>query len=58
MYNKRVVRTIIGKIDTSSDFKVEIKQGGSIAPVLFMFLVMAFAETLEDKLTYPVLSKS
>ena len=49
MYENCVVRLIIGKIDTSIPFKVGVKQGDSMAPVLFLFLIMAFAETLEKE---------
>ena len=31
------------------DFKVGVKQGDSVAPDLFLFIVMAFAETLEKE---------
>ena len=49
MYDKSIVNTIIGKVETSSDFKVGVKQGDIMAPVLFMSLMMAFAKTLEDE---------
>ena len=48
MYADSVVRLIIGKFDMSIPFKVGVKQGDSVAPVLFLFLMMAFAETLEQ----------
>ena len=51
MYEKSIVKLIIGKLETSIDFKVGVKQGYSMAPVLFMFLMVAFAETLEDEWT-------
>ena len=62
MYANTKVRLIIGKIDTSIPFTVGVKQGDSMAPVLFLFLVMAFAETLEKewdkaKLTKPRFSR-
>ena len=47
MYRNNKVRLIIGKIDTSIPFEVGMKQGDSVAPVLFPFLVMAFAEAVE-----------
>ena len=43
------VRLIIGKIDTSIPFEVGVKQGDSVAPVLFLFLMMAFAEVIEQE---------
>ena len=47
-YNKSIVKLIIGKVDTSIDLKVGFNQGDSTSPLLFLFLIMAFAETLED----------
>ena len=55
---KNIVKLIIGKIETSIDFKVGFKQGYRMDPVLFLFLMMAFSETLEDKWTALRLSKS
>ena len=49
MYSNNKVRLIIGKIDTSIPFEVGVKQGDSVAPVLFLFLMMAFAETIEQE---------
>ena len=48
MYEKSIVKLIIGKVETSIEFKVGIKQGDSISSLQFMFLMMAFSETLED----------
>ena len=58
MYNKRIVKIIIGKVETSIDFKMGAKQGDSMAPVLFLFLMMAFAKKLEDEWTALGLSKA
>ena len=58
MYDKSVVKLIIGNIETSIDFKVVVKQRDSMAPVLFMFMMMEFSETLEDRWTHLVLRKS
>ena len=49
MYSNNTVRLIIGKIDISIPFEVGVKQGDSVAPVLFLFLMMAFAETIEKE---------
>ena len=49
MYKKITVRLKIGKYDTTIPFKVRVKQGNSIAPILFIFLIMGFAETLEKE---------
>ena len=51
MYNKIIVKIIIVKVETSINFKVGVKQVDSMAPVIFMFLMMAFSKTLEDKWT-------
>ena len=47
MYKDIRVRLIIGKIDTTIPFYVGVKQGDRMAPVLFLFIIMGFAETLE-----------
>ena len=47
MYSNNKVRLSIGKIDTSIPFEVGVKQGDSVAPMLSLFLMMAFAETVE-----------
>ena len=47
MYKNSVMRLIIGKIDTSTPFKVLVEQGDNMAPVLFIFFIMKFDETLE-----------
>ena len=51
MNDKKIVKIIIGKIDASIDFKVGFIQGDSMSPVLFLLLMMAFYETLEDEWT-------
>ena len=58
MYNKSIVKIIIGKVETSIDFKVGVKQGDIIALVRFLFLMMAFTETLEHEWRALVLSKA
>ena len=47
MYKDSVVKLVIGEFEMKIDFKVCVKQGDSVAPVLFLFIVMALAETLE-----------
>ena len=47
MYNKSVVKLITNNIETSMNWKVGFKQGYSMDPVLFMFLIMIFFGTLE-----------
>ena len=47
MYSNNKVRIIISKIDTSIPFEVGVKQGDSVAPMLSLFLMMVFAETVE-----------
>ena len=40
MYKNRIVRLKIGKDDTTIPFEVGVKQDDSMAPVLFLFLIM------------------
>ena len=47
IYKDSRVRLIIGEIDTTIPFYVGIKQGDSMAPVLFLFIIMGFYQTLE-----------
>ena len=47
MYKDSLVILIIGKMDTSIPFKVSVKQGDSMALVLFLLVIMDFSETLE-----------
>ena len=42
---------IIGKIDITIPFYVDVKQGDSMAPVLFPFIIMGLAETHEGEWT-------
>ena len=49
MYTNNKVRFILGKIDTSITFEVGVKQGDRVAPVLFLFIMMVFAETIEKE---------
>ena len=58
MYKKSMVNIIIGKVEKSIDFKVGVKQGDSMYPVLFLLLMMAFTKTLEDEWTDLGLSKA
>ena len=47
MYSNNKVRLAIGKIDISIPFEMGLKQGDIVSPVRFLFLMMAFAETVE-----------
>ena len=47
MYTDKKVRLILRNVDISIPFKVGLKQGDIVAPVLFLFIVVAFADTLE-----------
>ena len=58
MYDKSIVKLIIEKSETSIDFKVGVKQGDNMAPVLFLFLMMTFTKTLESEWTALGLSKA
>ena len=49
MYSDSKVRLILGDTDISISFEVGVKQGNSVAPVLFLFIMMAFAETLDKE---------
>ena len=49
MYSNNKVRLIIRKTDTSIPFEVGVKQGDSVAPGLFLCLMMAFAEVIEQE---------
>ena len=49
MYADSKVHLILGETDMSISFEVGVKQGNSVAPVLFLFIMMAFAETLEEE---------
>ena len=42
MYNKSIVKIIIGKVETYIDFKLGVNQGDSMAAVIFIFLMIAF----------------
>ena len=48
MYKKSIVKIIIDKVETSINFKLVAKQGYSMAPVLFMLLMVALVKNLED----------
>ena len=39
----------MGKIDIPIPFEVGVKQGDIVAPVLFLFIMMAFVETIEKE---------
>ena len=43
------MRLILGKIDISIPFEVGLKQGDSVAPVLFLFIMIEFSETIEKE---------
>ena len=49
MYKDSEVILIIGKLDTSIPFKVGVKQGDIMAPILFLFIIMDFSETVEKE---------
>ena len=47
MYTDNNVRLIIGKIDIFITFEVVVNQGYIVATLLFLFIMMTFAETIE-----------
>ena len=51
MHVDSVVRLMIGKIDTSIPFQIGVKQGGIIAPVLSLFIIVVFSEALNKEWT-------
>ena len=48
MYTNKTVRLILGKDDIAISFTTVVKKRDSISHVIFLFLVMVFAETLEE----------
>ena len=58
MYKDILVKLVIGEFETTIEFKVGVKQCDSFAPVLFLFIVMAFSETLEREWTRNGLTKA
>ena len=48
MYKYSVVKLVISEFETTIEFKVGVKQGDSVPPVLFLFIVMTFPKTLES----------
>ena len=49
MYQDLKVVLKIGKIEEIMSHNVGVRQGDCMAPVLFLFVVIAFAETLEKE---------
>ena len=49
IYNNSITQLIIRNMETSMYSNVDIKQGYSMAPFLFLFLMMDFDKTLEDE---------
>ena len=49
MYVDSKVHLILGETEMSISFEVGVKQGDSVAPVLFLFIMMSFVETLEEE---------
>ena len=49
MYTDNKVKLILGNIDISIPFEVGVKQWDIVAPVLFLFIIMEFAETIEKE---------
>ena len=47
MYKDLKIVLNIGKVDEKTSHTVGVQQGDCMAPVLFLFMVMAFADTLE-----------
>ena len=47
IYKNSVLRLVIGKISTTIPFQVGLKQDKNISSVIFIFTIIAFAETLD-----------
>ena len=47
VYTKYVFQIFTRNINIAIGFKLSVKKGYSMAPVLFMFLMMDFSKTLE-----------
>ena len=58
MYKDSMVKLVIGEFEIKIGFKVGFKQGDSVAPALFLFIVMEFYETLEGEWTHNGLTKA
>ena len=58
MYKESLVTLVIGEFETTVEFKVGVKQGDSVTPVRFLFIVMAISETLEKEWTLNGLTKA
>ena len=58
MYDKSTFKLTIRKVETSIELRVGVKQGDSMNLVLFLFLMIDFAKTVEDEWTALGLSKS
>ena len=48
LYRDMQVKLQIGEEERLIPYGVGVQQGDNIAPVLFLFLLMAFAQTLEE----------
>ena len=58
MYKDSVVKLVVGEFETTIYFKIGVKQGDSVTPVKFLFIVMEFAETLEKEWTLNGITKA
>ena len=58
VYKGSMFKLFIGELERTIDFKLGVKQGYSVVPVLFLFILMAFDETLERYWTHNELTKS
>ena len=50
MYIDNKVRSIPGNIDISIPFEVGVIRGDIVAPVIFLFIIMAFVEITEKRM--------
>ena len=54
LYENMTVNLTIGEATRVIKYRVGVQQGDNIAPVLFLFLLMAFAQTLEQFWDIPI----
>ena len=58
IYKDSVVKLVIGEFEMTIELKVGVKQVESVAPVLFLFIVLAFSKTLEKEWTCNALTNA
>jgi hypothetical protein len=49
MYTTCKIEITVGKEKRTSDYLTGVQQGNTVAPSLFLFIVLAVSQTLKDK---------